>query len=49
MPMTAFIRKTNFELGKIDNWLCANKLSLNKPKAQFCMFRNIHYNDDSAL
>ena len=28
------IRKTNFELGKIDNWLCANKLPLNISKSQ---------------
>ena len=33
----SLIRKTNFELGKIDNWLCANKLSLNISKSQFGM------------
>ena len=45
----SLIRKTNFELGKIDNWLCANKLSLNISKSQFCMFSNFHFNNSSAL
>ena len=41
--------KTNFELGRIDNLLCANKLFLNKSKTQFCILNNIHYNNSSAL
>ena len=45
----SLIRKTNFELGKIDNWFCANKLSFNISNSQFCMFSHIHYNNSSAL
>ena len=45
----SLIRKTNFELGKIDSWLCANKFSLNMTIAQFFMFNNVHYNNSSAL
>ena len=47
--LDSLIRKTNFELSKIDNWLCANKLSLNISKSQFCMFSNFHFNNSSAL
>ena len=47
--LDSLIRKTNFELSKIDNWLCANKLSLNISKSQFCMFSNFHFNNCSAL
>ena len=42
-------RETNFELGKVDNCLCANKLSLNISIFQFCLFNSIHYNNSSAL
>ena len=45
----SLIRKPNFEIGKIDNLLCANELSLNISKTQFCIFSNIHYNNSSAL
>ena len=43
------LRKTNFVLGKIINFLCANKFTSNISKSQFCMLSNIHYNNSSAL
>ena len=45
----SFIRKNNFEVGQIDNWLCANKLSLYISKSQYFMPSNIYYNNSSAL
>ena len=45
----SLIHKTNFDLGKIDNWLCAHKIPLNLSKSQYSMFNNIYYNNSSAL
>ena len=41
--------QTNFILGKIDKWLCANKLYFSISKSQFCIFSKTHYNNSSAL
>ena len=45
----SLIRNTNYELDKIDNWLCANKLSMKISKSQFFLFTNNHYSRIDAL
>jgi len=37
------IHNIYYELDKIDNWLCANKLSLNISKSQYSLFTNNVY------
>ena len=36
----SLIHNTIYELHKIDNWLCVNKLSLNISKSQYSLFTN---------
>ena len=45
----SLIRKGNFDIGKKDYWLCANKLYFNTSESQCYMFSNIYYNDICAL
>ena len=43
------IRNTNYELDKIDNWLCASKRSLNISKAQKFLFTNNYFCSSDVL
>ena len=45
----SLIHNTNYELDKIDNWLCTNKLSLNFSKTQHSMFTNNFYRSSETL
>ena len=38
--LDSLIRYINYELDKIDNWLCVKKLSLNISKSQYSLFTN---------
>ena len=45
----SLIHNTNYELDKIDNWLCANKLSLNISKSQYSLFTNNVHSSSETL
>ena len=47
--LTEIFEVMNAELRKVDNWLCANKLSLNLNKTAFMIYSNKNKNIDDAI
>ena len=47
--LTQMFEVMNVELRKVDNWLCANKLSLNLDKTAFMIYSNKNKNIDDAI
>ena len=45
----SLIYNTNYEIDKIDNWLCAYKLSLNISKSLYSLFTNNFYSSSETL
>ena len=47
--LTQMFEVMNAELKKVENWICANKLSLNLDKTAFMFYSNQNINIDDAI